>query len=116
MTITEFLEARIAEDEKAARRALGKAQYDGNYGDTAAEEVIGMGYNEGCRRRGMRHFERWMPARVLAECEAKRRVVGECVAAMRREDTSGAVVAHGVVAALVVVYADHPDYRPEWAV
>ena len=67
--------------------------------------------------------------RILAECEAKRRIVeraeaaavctqhgrvrdsgcGECIAAEAVEVADGYVLAD-----LAVAYADHPDYSEEW--
>ena len=107
MTITEFLLARIAEDEAAL--------------------------NGPCRAT----LSSDDPARVLRECEAKRRIVeahpltrnvvpvwsGEtpgvaCAncAALGRGD--GDIVEDigpcDTLCALASVYADHPDYREEW--
>ena len=79
MTLTEFLLARIAEDEAAARRVA----------------VVGScepGYR---------------PARVLAECEAKRRIV--------KTAEGGLTSSSAAVQFLAAVYSDHPDYRAEWA-
>ena len=107
-TLTEFLLARIEEDERAAKRGLSKPQYGvGNLGDNAADEVIGMGYNEGCVKAGMKHFSRWMPARVLAECAAKRQIV-------ELLEYDGSPEAWLTLRALASVWADHEDYREEW--
>jgi hypothetical protein len=118
MTLTEFLLARIAEDKNAAREGTTEAQYSGSYGDTAADEVIGMAYNEGVAEAGMKHFERWMPARVLAECEAKRRIIKLLP---WLDNASGGIVpalkyspAQTVLRQMALPYADHPDYREEW--
>jgi hypothetical protein len=49
---------------------------------------------------------------VLAECEAKRRIVEEY-----RRDVSGTPSVDAYRHAMVIVaapYADHPDYREEW--
>ena len=85
MNITEFLEARIAEDEKMATY----------YGSLA----LGT-------------------ARVLAECAAKRAIIAECRQSTL-DDLSGGdddqPVPIWVARALASVYADHPDYRQEWA-
>jgi hypothetical protein len=81
VTITDFLLARIAEDEAAAER--GRRH---NATETFAND------NYGCLLVD--------PARVLAECEAKYRLV-----------VSGDTWTHCVLA---TVYADHEDYRPEW--
>ena len=98
-TLTEFLLARIAEDETSAMRARPLQDY----------EPSGM----------------WGIDRVLAECEAKRRIVtlhgdahecstfdhhGEvdnCTWCLDAEDCSTMLL-------LASVYADHPDHREEW--
>lgn len=70
--------ARIAEDEAAARAALAPDEMH-PYGDAAlprmtpeqvpyeVERLLGGSWGH--------HFARWDPARVLAECEAKRCIV-----------------------------------------
>jgi hypothetical protein len=68
------------------------------------------------------HIARHDPARVLAECEAKRRIVEEWDAAHRVALASPQYsydegIATGLLAALYALalpYADHPDYREEW--
>lgn len=85
MTLTEFLLARIAEDEADAR------------GDT-----LGAVIPQDC----------WGPDRVLAECEAKRRIVDAC---QNVEQVHAAeFLADRMLAFLALPYADHPDYREEW--
>lgn len=94
MSITEFLLARIDEDEAAADAAV-------RYGDQWA----------------------WgSPERVLAECEAKRRIVGmasewvELGASMGAtpRENERAIVAEQACRHLAGVYADYPDYDPAW--
>ena len=111
-TLAEFLLARIAEDEAAAHRAVGRfwTNDDGSSGMDSlwiqqdwAE--IGTEQND--------HAQRWEPRRVLAECEAKRQIVEGCVA-FDDEATSGAALGHRVLRALALPHADHPDYRDEW--
>jgi hypothetical protein len=51
------------------------------------------------------HIARHDPARVLADVEAKRRIV---------EWDAEQPVDRGVLNILASVYADHPDYREEW--
>jgi len=143
VTIAEFLLARIAEDEDAARRASIYAaawtethdtwqhvQADGHNVLSGAESVLP-------------HVSRWDPARVLAECAAKRAIVEAAPQrwsidpARCREVNSfgggywidcdgerhdmaidplpGEEILSPVLAALAEVYADHPDYRQEWA-
>ena len=126
-TLTAWLLEQIAADEEVARDALAEPVYGvGRYGDTAADEVIGMGYNEGCADVGMEHFQRWMPARVLAECAAKRRIVEEhanygdmCRKCMHQTpylEMTADTYPCGTLRALASVYADRPGWRSETAV
>jgi hypothetical protein len=95
MTLVEFLLARIAEDEAHAKDTMPFAE-----------------------RHGIGSY----PARVLAECEAKRRLVDE-YARVRREVGQGhtserTMVAQNVrwktLCILATVYADHSDHDPRW--
>jgi len=124
MNITEFLEARIAEDEADARWV----QDNGDHGS----------------------YERISPARVLAECAAKRAIIKQheqWPVLVESEPSPMEKVADGLsdmtyrmtrqiawlttreyikrfgiepptaptIAALSAVYKDHPDYQQEWA-
>jgi hypothetical protein len=142
MTLTEFLLARIAEDEETAERTGGsrkrweKESYPGHresvgyrmrfpgpshIRDWSHEPGPGSGYFAVTE-----HCERFDPARVLAECEAKRRIVEEHARVwvnplhapdpamqryMHKGRTNGLYFA---LQALALPYADHPDYREEW--
>lgn len=93
MTITEFLLARIAEREAVARDLQHQARQGRqivafNGGGTGVRELVD-------------------PARVLAECEAKRVAVDWYL-------NDDATVMEATIRALAAVYADHPDYREEW--
>ena len=101
MTLTEFLLARIAEDEDIARNTMASMKWS---------------------------------TRVLAECEAKRRIVelhADGGNSQGYDDTGygeydhactecGAFGEYGIewpcatLRALAYVYAGHPDYRQEW--
>lgn len=113
MTITEFLLARIAEDEDAARAC---ARYVGGaYGPYSP-------WAPTLRPEYRQHGKRWDPSRVLAECEAKRRIVATNVTAFGRigypdadslnEGARRAILY--ALAALALPYADHPDYDEAW--
>jgi hypothetical protein len=56
--------------------------------------------------------------RVLAECEAKRRIVSFTIDddGLYLEDYSGALstATDRILRFLASVYADHPDFREEW--
>lgn len=112
MTITEFLEARIVEDEAEANEQAG------------AEYYVDGAWPEG------------MPARVLAECAAKRAIITEhapvdysglgmespnacrlCGVDAGMSDWEWAIDSFPchTLKALAAIYADHPDYQREWA-
>lgn len=83
--LAEFLLARIAEDEAVAREG---GQWDGGM-EIAWRDVGGI--NESLIIG---------TDRVLAECEAKRRLID-------------LTIPH-VLRILALLYANHPDYREEW--
>ena len=115
MNITEFLEARIAEDEKWAQ------QEDTDYADTTLLPTYDS-----------ENQANWSTPRVLAECAAKRAIIAEhgrddhstadycetCAEWWKSEVGEGPP---GVawpcpsLRAIAAVYADHPNYDPEWA-
>lgn len=124
MTITEFLLARIAEDETVARESTPGPWSSAPAGyccQRACVDPVVHNYSTLYWRDGD-HIARHDPARVLAECAAKRVIVALYDDLLRGEvdhrDASGlgASLMHSdVIRALAAVYADHPDYRSEWA-
>jgi hypothetical protein len=117
LTLVDFLEARLAEDEVFAqstpRQAMTIIPADGS-ARTAA--------------RIAEHAERWQPIRVLREVEAKRRIVTlhsdwhVCVSGrgpgatdyVGNEDDSWGEPCP-TLRALASMYSEHPHYREEWA-
>jgi hypothetical protein len=106
MTITEFLLDRIADDERIARL----------FDDVEPTPVEVYSPESGW-------FERMPdPARVLAECAAKRAIVEWGVRVTDRAVQYPGDVAYVFAAGLVdrqtqylaAVYADHPDYDETW--
>jgi len=101
MTITEFLEARIAEDE--ARASSGWARL----GDSRWETTdYGQDF--------------LTPSAVLAECAAKRAIVAGRVRIDRSANDDDWSMGYSdanyeAVKALAAVYADHEDYDSGWA-
>ena len=92
--LTEFLLARYAEDEATVRPDIHEPE-------------------SWCDRAEGVHLE---SARVLADIAAKRRIVEFYAVAMQEGDEPDVIHAYAdVCEALASVYADHPDYRPEWA-
>lgn len=122
-TITEFLLARIAEDEEAARLATqGTPSGDGygpwreSYDDGPTVTVFDYPADRTIVRvedsSDQEHIIRWHPARVLAECEAKRRIVYYL-----RADSKGPaplVRTDAILRDLALPYAAHPDYLDGW--
>jgi hypothetical protein len=150
VTLTEFLLARIAEDERVARDASGATVIGeiGNWhpapgGDEWAAEIteewdewlvalrpglpvppdVMSGKWGAVMRRDafnpeepradraskpLLHAVRHDPRRVLADCAAKRRLI--------HWYGDGEDIGDGgeFLRLLATVYADHPDYRPEW--
>lgn len=66
--------------------------------------------------RVVKHIEAHDPARVLAEVDAKRRIVEAAEARLRAYVGTGAQVAFEwlTLRLLALPYVDHPDYRAEW--
>lgn len=133
--LTDFLLARIAEDEAIAREATpGQWYVDDTYGtvtaapftsarlayDRTADEdcwVIPESSDSGVGSHNLAHIARHDPARVVAECEAKRRIVAAHTEWDENDWQSPAYFSAPmdlVLALLALAYADHPDYREEW--
>jgi hypothetical protein len=111
MTLTEFLRARLDEDEA---RAVALRDCDG-----VLDALTAMPCAEAF------DFQRLQPQRVLAEVEAKRGLIASAREAIQREAASHGLTprddAHldewcegPVLQYLALPYADHPDYQPEW--
>ncbi len=97
MSITEFLLARVTEDETAATE------------DSAEMSRSAVSIQFDCATQ-----ERFNPSRILAECAAKR-AISERHASC--DDVSyGDASTCPEMRTLAGVYADHPDYQQEWAV
>ena len=102
--LTTFILQRIAEDEAVAREAT-RLPYEGL---SWSDHVLS---SERDTTPAMDAFvERHDPARVLAECAAKRRIVE----GMQPFGPIDDINAEEIFALLALPYADHPDYRQEW--
>jgi hypothetical protein len=118
--LDEFLLARIAEDKRIATDAAadsGRQSWDA--ADAGPPQP-----------RAAEHVARHDPARVLAECVAKRRLVMACrdsapdlhflgtrphgMADFPLSPSGQHQLAALTLALLALPYADHHDYRPEW--
>ena len=128
MTLTEFLLARIAEDEAVAHAAQHQDQptwrADFHSMDAMGPKFSVLGSSGQFRSSDVvDHVVRFQPSRVLAECEAKRALIneyGKVQAAIAQGDgtewTMGGQAARGqALMILALPYSAHPDYRPGWA-
>ena len=105
--LAEFLLARIDEDSSLAYSAHKDAQTLGPITDD-------LGADPDDRR--VRHMFRWSPARVLADCEAKRRIVEDYLGQLGSHQSGwdARTPRDHPLRALALPYADHPDYRDDW--
>lgn len=127
-----FLRARLNEDERAAQSAASVCGChpeapSWSFDDEATDgrivlvdephprtrRKIGRRWNGSYEGLFMaQHVVRHDPARVLREVAAKRRIVDRYAWLREHGDTGDAA---WVLPLLALPYADHPDYRPEWA-
>jgi len=94
-TLSDFLLAQIAEDEAVAREA-----------DAADIQTVPH-----------EHVARWNPARVLAECESKRRIVvlhSDIDPCDAHDGATMETVPCETLRLLALPYADRPGWREEW--
>ena len=110
MTIVEFLEARLAEDETVALMTYDDPTFGRSWPDMDGE----------VRSPELVHSRRHDPARVLREVAAKRAIAS---GARLYEDAGFpdfeggfSSASEDAVAQLARVYSDHPDFNPEWAI
>lgn len=145
VTIIEFIEERLAEDEAAARRVSSSRWNAGFYEDHPGEYVSVLedidapvdddGFANFYDGRGYAatHAARHDPARVLREVTAKRRILGEIfdnasgidgewgdghTAAEIRTglcDDHGGSSAAKLLGMMATIWSDHPDYQQDWA-
>jgi hypothetical protein len=105
--LAEFLLARI--DEESALAAA--ADQDAQRLRPITDELPA-----GPEDHRVAHMFRWSPARVLAECEARRRIVEDYLAQLdsHRSGWDARTPRDLTLRALALPYADHPGYRDDW--
>lgn len=138
-TLAEFVLARIAEDKAAARAAVEPRAAAGPWitGKVAShlidtvvyrpspynpELIVHAASTEFAGRDAVdvaAHIARWDPARVLAECEAKRKLVrlAQHMSDNAWQDGDQRAVtefrAGQILRFLALPYSEHPDYPPD---
>lgn len=108
--LVEFLAARIAEREAEAQRIA-----DAIARDPGAFASIVHDHPELAAGDCAGYLADYDPARVLADCEAKRRIVARIQMSQMLPVQISDYAAEAILRALALPHADHPDYRPEWA-
>ncbi|MEV4670986.1 DUF6221 family protein [Actinomadura sp. NPDC049382] len=120
MTLVEFLNARLDEDEQTAREAGNRRWLIEDNTISLWPENEHDGFMTWPTRSDARHAVHWQPERVLAEVEAKRRIVDEhgpneyglCDVCVLNDDARRAPCP--TLRLLALPYADHPDYDESW--
>ena len=134
MELAEFIEARLADDEEAAREASTAEWYLAQPAKCECCQQIRAQDGGGslvCSAddRDAAHIVRHDPARVLREVEAKREILTRYGFAVRQADVNQAN-GNGAEAeawekiagaleldtrSLAAIWSDHPDYDAAWA-
>lgn len=134
--LVEFLRARLDEDEAAARNATEGPWFADHpepkhWGDDPESALIVEGKvlcildNQYNGPLNADHIVRHAPSRVLAEVEAKRRILDDVLPTMQSDEMRIAgewgvgsepvrEASDDLLSLLALPYADHPDYREEW--
>ncbi|MCQ4148696.1 DUF6221 family protein [Rhodococcus qingshengii] len=129
MTIVEFLQERLAEDERIAKESCaagGQWRMDHNLDVITANGSMTEGGQPGLLGQYAEHIARQDPARVLREVAAKRAILAEYPAGFDLNINYAVVIVGGremsarppspvFVRALAASYADHPEYQADWA-
>ena len=114
MTLVEFLWARIAEDEALARRArpVPATGDDEDFSDSSDYDRASW-HEARCGYAMGEHMTACLCGvtdRVIAECDAKRRIVEGLQPFGPIDD----ICAPEILALLALPYAHHPDYEETW--
>ena len=119
MDLVEFLRARVADDERAVVAILRRApnwSVDSEPWMTNGVGVIddrGDSVAVAIGDYAARHVARHDPARVLRDVEARRLLLDDIKRDLADDPTDESALWRAAV--MAAPYADHPDYREEWA-
>ena len=119
MTLTEFLEARLAEDELIAQAAMdGSGEWHALY--TYRDVKDGDGHyvvladSRYPTTEQAAHIARHSPAHVLRQCEAVRALIAQFLRLEALGDLAGRSATEDVLRQLACVHSGHPDFDPAW--
>ena len=119
MTLTEFLEARLVEDELNATAAIdGPAQWHALYSYRDVKDSDGhyivLADSRCPTAEQAEHIARHNPARILRQCEAVRAVIAQFLRLDALGDLAGRDATEEVLKQLASVHCDHADFDPTW--
>ncbi len=128
MDLTEFLAARLAEDEAAAKQNLAafirfSDAKPGDWTRLMCDPVMGPFGGQTATRdvaTGLYVGQMSDPARVLREVEAGRKILAEYTAVRKLTELTGGgdrgwlLKCGWVLKCMAAVWCDHEDYQPEW--
>lgn len=116
-----WLLARLDEDEQVAKAATPGPWHSSEFYPEAASieapsrNVANESSTGDITMQDGAHIARWDPARVLAEVEAKRGIIGEYEDMLRAGASREALDAmETAIEYLALPYQDRPEYRDEW--
>lgn len=121
--IMQFVRDRLDEDEREAKSVLWEGSGNSMDWELTASATVFTGEDEfyAVDRNVARHIVRHDPARVLADVEAKRRIVDLMASMLDAAEGDSEVDHYGGLSAaedtlklLAFSYAEHSDYREEW--
>jgi uncharacterized protein DUF6221 len=118
-TLTSFLLARIADDEDDARYATERGLLGEGWDCSWAWQGVGQHESQPRPTRSFIVEGAPSPDRVLAECEARRRIVELHQVYNAFPDVTACGICGespycATLRTLAAVYVDHQDYRKEW--
>jgi hypothetical protein len=120
MTIVEFLEARLTEDELTAHAATDASpEWQAYYDYRDVKDIDGhfvvQADSQHPTTAQAAHIARHSPARALRECEAKRAIIADFLRRDAVGDLPGRSAVEDILKAISAVYSRHPDYDPAWS-
>jgi len=120
MTLTEFLEARLAEDELTAQAAIdGAAEWHALYAYRDVKDDDGhyvvLADSRSPTAEQAAHIALHSPARVLRQCEAARAVIAQFLRLDALGDLAGRSATEEILRQFASVHADHADFDQAWA-
>jgi Family of unknown function (DUF6221) len=119
MTVVEFLEARLAEDELTANAATdGSLDWHALYSYRDVKDGEGhyvvLADSQHPTVGQAAHIARHSPARILRQCEGARALIAEFLRLVALGDLPGRSATEAALKQLASDHADHVDFDKTW--